>query len=238
MERVGNPKSEKLFEEGLTAPPRDQTLTAEEMFFRVLDPASSNEDFKVFCSQLDALAFLPPDKVNEGFDILRADVPDGAEALTDYVSNVYVNGTFRRAQALPADDQAAVRIWRTPPRFPPEIWNVHAATINDEPRTNNMCEGFNNRFLQLVGHKRPNIWKFIKSIKEEESAVRSVIQQDSIGDPPRKRQKRVYVQLQSRLKALCNDVAFDTKTIQEFFRCIAHNLRWAPVNREARDNDD
>ena len=30
-----------------------------------------------------------------------------------------------------------------PPCFPPELWNVHEATVNGAPRTNNQCEGWN-----------------------------------------------------------------------------------------------
>jgi hypothetical protein len=38
--------------------------------------------------------------------------------------------------------------------FPPAIWNVHDATVNGDTRTNNMCEGWNNNFFNLVGHAR------------------------------------------------------------------------------------
>ena len=59
---------------------------------------------------------------------------------------------------------------------------------------NNTVVGFNNRFLQLVGHKRPTtcIWKFIKEITSEEFCLRTLIQQDAMGEPPRKRQKKVF----------------------------------------------
>jgi hypothetical protein len=34
---------------------------------------------------------------------------------------------------------------RSPPMFPPAIWNVHDATVNGDARTSNMCEGWNNK---------------------------------------------------------------------------------------------
>ena len=35
--------------------------------------------------------------------------------------------------------------------FPPPVWNVHDATLNNDPRTNMICEGWNNKFHNLVG---------------------------------------------------------------------------------------
>jgi hypothetical protein len=43
---------------------------------------------------------------------------------------------------------------RSPHMFPPAIWNVPDATVNGDARTNNMCEGWNNKFFNLVGHAR------------------------------------------------------------------------------------
>ena len=33
----------------------------------------------------------------------------------------------------------------------------------------------------------------------------------------------------------CQDVASGTRSIDDFLRGVAHNIRWAPVNREAND---
>ena len=112
--------------------------------------------------------------------------PDDVEPLVKYVSETYVNSTYRQVQPRAGNADVAVRVHRIPPPFPPAIWNVHDATMNNGPRTNNMCEGFNNRFLQLVGYKKPDIWKFIKSIQAEECAVRTVIQRDAIGERPKR----------------------------------------------------
>jgi hypothetical protein len=34
--------------------------------------------------------------------------------------------------------------------FPPAIWNVHDATVNGDAKTNNMCEGWNNKQSEVV----------------------------------------------------------------------------------------
>jgi len=85
--------------------------------------------------------------------------------------------------------------------FPPVIWNVHDATVNGDARTSNMCEGWNNKFFNLVGHAHPStcIWRVIEWCQKEEATVRTIIQQDAVGNPPAKRTQQRHVQLQVRL---------------------------------------
>jgi hypothetical protein len=49
--------------------------------------------------------------------------------------------------------------------FPPAISNVHDATVNGVVGTNNMCEGWNNKFANLVGHAHSSIWRVIECFK-------------------------------------------------------------------------
>ena len=82
----------------------------------------------------------------------RHNTAPGAEGLVDYFDQTYVSGTFRRG-GVPrdvVDGAAIVRMRRIPPRYPPALWNVHQATMDDEPRTNNQCEGWNNRFTHWL----------------------------------------------------------------------------------------
>ena len=55
-----------------------------------------NEEFRLFCGQLDALALLPMDKVKEGMTYLKSNTPEGAEELVEYFDNNYVSGQLRR----------------------------------------------------------------------------------------------------------------------------------------------
>ena len=189
---------------------------------------NQNENVKVFCGMLDALALLPLPDVEEAVWWLKDNIPDRAEPLVAYFDRTYVTGTFRRAQAIPG--QAGIRMRRIQPLFPPHLWNVHEATLNDEPRTNNLCEAWNNRFSNLVGHNHPSVWKLIEALKKDECSVSLTILQDARGQPPMKRVRKVYVELQQRLKTLCQARASGTKTVEEFLRGAGHNIRWKPVN--------
>ena len=70
---------------------------------------------------------------------------------------------------------------RVPPMFPPSIWSVHSATVDSDPRTNNVCEGWNNKFFTLVGNTHPSIWTYIQWFQREHATVTTIIQQDAIG---------------------------------------------------------
>ena len=188
-------------------------------------------DLKLFCGKLDGLAFLPIADVPAGMNHLLQNTHDGAEGLVDYFNKTNVTGTFRHVQ--PAHGQVGVNLQQVPPRFPPELWNVHEATVNGAPRTNNQCEEWNNRFFHLVGYKHPSIWTLIEAIQMENQTVVTLIAQDLIGQPPRKRIRRQYVSLQTRLLMLCQDRVAGRKTIEEFLTGIGHNIRWTPTNRQA-----
>ena len=71
-------------------------------------------------------------------------------------------------------ENGQLRFRRTPPRFPPHTWNVHAATYHDQSRTNNVCEGWNNAFKTLVGHSNPSLWYVINCIQKDNCYVETV----------------------------------------------------------------
>ena len=86
-----------------------------------------DEDFKLFCGELDALAFLPTEDIREGIMYLRGNTPPDVEPLVDYTKQTYVTGTFRRVGVTQdgPDGAAIVRMKRVPPWYPPPLWNVH-----------------------------------------------------------------------------------------------------------------
>ncbi|MPC94936.1 hypothetical protein E2C01_090128 [Portunus trituberculatus] len=52
---------------------------------------------------------------------------------------------------------ASIRIRRIPPIFPIHNWNMHQVTLAGEARTNNISEGWNNKFFCFVGHQHSSI---------------------------------------------------------------------------------
>jgi len=75
--------------------------------------------------------------------------------------------------------------------FPPETWNVHRTTLENNHRTNNVCESWNNRFCLLVGGKHLSIWTLITKIKNKLSADRAKFAVQSIGESKTKCSKKI-----------------------------------------------
>lgn len=55
-----------------------------------------NDEFMLFCGQVDSLAFLPVFDIFEGMSHLRKIMPEEAHDLVEYFDQTYVNGTYRR----------------------------------------------------------------------------------------------------------------------------------------------
>ena len=89
---------------------------------------------------LDSLPFPPVDKVQESMAILRLDTPEELSNLVYYFDSIYVSGTFRSVRST----NGKKKITQVAQRFSPTTWNVHDATLSDQARTNNYCEGWNN----------------------------------------------------------------------------------------------
>ena len=117
-----------------------------------------DQDFRFFCNMLDGLAFLPIADLPEGIAYIRSVIteePAETEELVDYIETTYVTGTYRPVQR---NGEQRLTMRRVPPMFPPSIWSVHSATVDSDPRTNNVDEGWNNKFFTLVGSAHPSIW--------------------------------------------------------------------------------
>jgi len=176
---------------------------------------------------IDALAFLPISDLAEGMKYLhdtRPDVP-GLSELLAYFESTYVSGTARQVRR-PQDGRTNVlRIRRSPPLFPPEMWNVHDATIAGTERTNNVCEGWNNAFAGVVGHNHPSIWTLVESIQMDEAQASTDILRDARGQPPAKRVKRATATHQQRLQQLCCDRRDGRRSVQDVLRALGHCVR-------------
>jgi len=127
-----------------------------------------DEDFKLFCEKVDALTFLPIEDIPAEIMYIRDNTTPGAEDLLDYFNQTYVNGTFRRVGVplVGLDGAAIVRMRRVPPLYPPVLWNVHQATLDSEPRTNNQCEARNNRLTNFVDYHHSFVWTMIGGMKK------------------------------------------------------------------------
>jgi hypothetical protein len=81
--------------------------------------------------------------------------------------------------------------------FPPATWNVHDVTVNGDARTNNMCEGWNNYFFNLVGHLNMSLlstlsWWITDGILLDNSTDSSFFPLTPLDDTPYRRMGMSY----------------------------------------------
>ncbi|XP_052818389.1 uncharacterized protein LOC128244421 [Mya arenaria] len=153
---------------------------------------------------LDGLAFLPEDQVKEGMAYLKSQTTEVLEPVVDYFDRNYVNGPFR---------------------FEPATWNVNTATLNDEARTNNVCEAWNNGFRCLVGHVNPSLWTVISCFEKDAAMVEAEILRVQRGQPSKKPARKGTVRYQKTLKTLCQQLSNGQKTVEEFLQAIGGHIR-------------
>ena len=119
-----------------------------------------------------------------------------------------------------------MRIWRCQPLFPPDTWNCHEATRASQSRTNNICEGWNNAFANLVGYDHSPVWKLIDGLQKKNKRVHTLVLQDARGIQPKKRRRRIFDDLQKRLENLCNDFLGGHKDMSQFLSGVSHKIRF------------
>lgn len=170
---------------------------------------------------LDGLAFLPVDRVPEGMQYLKEICPPSLQGLLDYFDSTYVSGAFRSVR----NPQGVLRFRRQPPKFPPETWNVHQATLDGHHRTNNVCEAWNSGFCKLVGHKNPSLWNVLLCLQKDCSLMETVAHQYEFGQQAPKRMKKSSLLHQNRLLTLCRQHISGEKSTPEFLRAIGQCIR-------------
>jgi len=155
----------------------------------------------------------------EGMACLKEIMPPDAEDLLTYFDSCYVNGSYRRVGSA-----STLHFRKIPPIFPSSSWNVHNMTLIGGHQTSNMTEGWNNRFAKLCGHKHPTIWKLIRKIKMEISAVDAKLALSG-GDSRSVRKLGQTRTIETRLKNLCTQIQEGKIGVLDFLTAVSHNIR-------------
>jgi len=188
----------------------------------------SRDDVRHYCGMLDGLAFLPVDDIPDGLAYLRHNVPQNADELlhlVTYFDVTYISGTVRRRPAAGARDRLLLRVRRSPPLFPPATWTQHETTLAGRERTNNVCEGWNNAFANMVGHQHPSLWALLSALQHDQAMVATALLQHMRGQPPAKRTRRAVQQQQQRLHKLCCERRDGTRSLESTLRAVGHCVR-------------
>ena len=174
----------------------------------------NDPEFALDLGMISALAFLPPNDVQNSFDhlaaLIRNQYGNGADGVLDYFEDNYV-GRFR------------VNAPRGIPTFPIDFWNMFRRTDDELPRKNNAVEGWHRGFQAHVSACHPVFWKFPEVLQKEETVVRAGILQNEGGHEPPP-QRRRYVDCNQGILRIVDD--FPNRQRIDYLRSIAHNLAY------------
>ena len=103
------------------------------------------------------------------------------------------------------------------------LWNVYLATADGTSRTNNAIEGWHQRFIVLVAAHHPTIWKFIETIKSEQSHTDHKLNQNEAGAAVQNK-RRKYMDSNSNTRLFNIIEKHGTIPVMQYLLGIAHNL--------------
>ena len=101
------------------------------------------------------------------------------------------------------------------------LWNQYDTVLARLPRSNNLVEGWHNRFQTLVGCSNPTLWTFLTALKKEENLTFSKKVKMSLGEgrEPKRRKWRLY---DERLLSIVD--YFDEYDPMDNLHCIGEML--------------
>lgn len=150
--------------------------------------AEDDESVRSYTHMMLSLAFVPTDDVERLFVQLRDDSPAEMAELFQYFERYYVRGVPARGR------RRAVQ-----PRYAPKTWNQYEAVLANSHRTNNVSEGWHNRFRTLVGKAHPDIFSLITELKKEQANTEVCMLELSMGRRVRNSPARKWLQREDRI---------------------------------------
>lgn len=178
---------------------------------------AEDRSIKVATQCMAAIAFVHIDNVKECFDQFVESLPDDEafDRVVDYFETNYVAGKPARGR------RKAVK-----PRYPPELWNVHNSVLDNVARTNNISEGWHNRFNILIGKKHPSFYAFLSELIKEQADSETMLRQISLGQqtkqPRSLEQRRVEKRLLNIVQQYKTYVEEDN--VLSYLKNIAYNV--------------
>lgn len=174
----------------------------------------NNEDFSIKLRHITALAFLPPSEIPDAFDQIKPLMPSNAQGVVQYFEDNYVHGRIQRVLRNGT-------LTRSPPLFPPNLWSVYELIGNNYPRTQNMVEGWHQRWNTLIGKPHVGVYTIINEIRKEQHQTELQIENILRGEPP-PYQRKHYIDRENRILSVFNNR--DDYSLVDFLRGIAHNI--------------
>ena len=111
-----------------------------------------------------ALALVPTCDVRMAFDLVANNVPQEFSPIVDYLEEYHIVGRPGRGR------RKAI-----PPRYPIRVSNYYEAACVGSHKTNNISEGWHNRFRLLVEKHHPDLYSALREFQKEQADTEIII---------------------------------------------------------------
>ena len=174
-------------------------------------------DFALKAKMIPALAFIPPERLEDALGELRQDLPDELQPVLDYFEDNYVG----RLQVRP--DGTFTR--RVAP-YPVTMWTVYQRTLDGDSRTNNYAEASHRSLQSLFRVEHPDLLKFIDGLRLNQHTKDAALERYIAGhdDVPGKRNE--YVENDKRILRILSRM--NSQALLRTLRGLAHTYGMDP----------
>lgn len=125
---------------------------------------------------ITALAFLPSEEIPGAFDQVKLILPENTARVVEYFEENYICGRLSKG----IRNRPACYL---PPLFPPEIWSVSDLVELGYPKTQNIVEGWHNRWNNLIGKAHIGVYKIVEEMLKEQQQLEIQIENINHGAP-------------------------------------------------------
>jgi len=134
----------------------------------------TNDEVRSYVRCLPSLAFVPPDDVEEAFELLAESQPttvDHLDELTTFFEHTYIRGRRRWGHTATYG----------PATFPVETWIQHAAGSGGIARSTNSVEGWHHGLQSVFQCHHPTMWSFMTGIQRDIQRQKALFLQATTG---------------------------------------------------------
>ena len=160
---------------------------------------TENEEVRTYIRMIAALAHIPPQCIDYGYDHLMANVP-AAEGIVEF--NNYVTEQ-----------------WFNNPHVG-YMWNCY----NERHRTTNIVETWHSCLNKSIRKSHPNIVELIIKLKEDAKFYDLKRMQLRLNMQGNKRQKK-YIDLDKRIERITTDLLQGRKSLANCLLALAHRVK-------------
>lgn len=175
---------------------------------------ADNEQVRTQAHMILALAFVPVADVPSVFRKLSESAIPDLLPVMKYFEETYIG--------IKAQGRRAAK----PPTYPVELWNQREAALAGEHKTNNVSEGWHNRFRLLVGKNHPDLFSLLQEIQKEQADTEIAVTEMYLGRKVRVAPKKKWVDFQNRIQNITND--YDTykreRNELQFLELVGSNI--------------